>query len=152
MSSINKVRVELPAPNYSHMQQWFRHVGNTVMRDVKWHLHDGVEAVYCDPMGRRTPCRVLRVHNSMVTVEWESGNSGRVSAKRLGCPNYEESKTHFAMISQTENRVSLTARCVMCKHTWKMTSKEVADAEESGCAACPKCYSPATIESADVST
>ena len=93
------VRLDLPKPDYSHMQAWFKRVGDVVSREVKWHLHDGVEAMYCEPLGRRTPCRVIRVHNSMVTIELASGSTTRVSAKRLGCPNYEESQTHFAMIA-----------------------------------------------------
>lgn len=102
-----KLVVDLAKPDYSHMQSWFKVVGDKVFREVKWHLHDGVEAMYCDPMGRRTPCRVLRVHNSMATVEWESGNSGRASCRRLGAPTYEESKTHFAMIDRTNEGESL---------------------------------------------
>ena len=100
------VRLDLPKPDYSHMQAWFKRVGDVVSREVKWHLHDGVEAMYCEPLGRRTPCRVIRVHNSMVTVELASGSATRVSAKRLACPNYDESKTHFAMIAARKGGVA----------------------------------------------
>jgi hypothetical protein len=60
-----------------------------------WHLHDGTEAMYQDPMGRRTPLMVVRVHNQMATVEFASGNTGRVSLRRVVAPRVTEYEQHF---------------------------------------------------------
>lgn len=62
---------------------------------MAWNLHDGTEGMYQDPMGRRTPLRVIRVHNSMATVEWASGRTGRCSIRRIVSPNESEYRTLF---------------------------------------------------------
>lgn len=60
-----------------------------------WSLHDGTEAMYQDPMGRRTPLVVVKVHNTMATVEYASGNTGRLAARRLVRPRPAEYQQFF---------------------------------------------------------
>ena len=67
--------------------------------EYKWHLHDGTEGVYQDPMGRRTPLRVIRVHNTMATVEFLSGKTGRVSCRRITAPTYTEALQHWPTVA-----------------------------------------------------
>lgn len=44
--------------------------------------------------------------------------------------------------------LTLTARCVGGKHKWQMTPEQIAEAQSFGCAMCPECGMPATIERA----
>lgn len=61
-----------------------------------WTLHDGVEAMYQEPLGRSTPVVVIRIHTSMASIELESGSRCRCSIRRLRRPTFAEALTHFA--------------------------------------------------------
>jgi hypothetical protein len=47
-------------------------------------------------------------------------------------------------------KIELVAECIG-GHRWTMTDAQVAEARDFGCAMCPKCGNPATIEKVSAS-
>lgn len=45
-------------------------------------------------------------------------------------------------------KIELKAKCI-AGHAWTMTHKEIEEAQRFGCAMCPTCGNPATVEEAE---
>lgn len=53
------------------------------------------------------------------------------------------------MAKRDAESLTLKAKCVVCKHKWDMNEQHIKEARGCGCAMCPKCWSPATVEKAE---
>lgn len=64
---------------------------------MAWHLHAGTEAMYVEPLGRRTPVKVWGIANVMAQIEVVGGNGSRSRCKcsRLKAPTPAEAREFF---------------------------------------------------------
>lgn len=59
----------------------------------------------------------------------------------------ETKRTLRKFVEQNKAKLVLKARCIV-GHEWDMTAKQIAEARRDGCAMCPTCGNPATVEGA----